>query len=88
MTTYTNESNAILEIIKKVGTDIVLATPLAAGKPNYFLNEIYNYAKSHSEVNLDICTALTLQKPKGKSDLEKRFIDLFNDYLYYSVQIL
>ncbi len=82
MTTYTNDAQAIQEIISRVGNDIVLATPLAAGKPNYFLNEIYRYAKEHQEIHLDICTTLTLQKPKGKSDLEKRFIQLFNDRIF------
>ncbi len=63
------------EVIAKVGKDIRLATPLGAGKANHLLNAFYDRAKSDAEISLTIYTALTLERPKGKSDLEKRFLE-------------
>ena len=72
-------------IIDKVGKDLVVGTPLAVGKPNHLLNALYNRAKTNPDLNLKIFTALTLDKPKGKSLLEKRFFEplaerVFGDY--------
>jgi acyl-CoA hydrolase len=68
-----------------VGKDLVVGTPLAAGKPNHLLNALYNRVKNNSDLNLKIFTALTLDKPKGKSLLEQRFFGpmserIFGDY--------
>lgn len=62
------------EILRTLGNRVVMATPLGAGKPNTLINEIYQRAKNDSTIQLTICTALTLEKPEGKSDLEKRFL--------------
>jgi acyl-CoA hydrolase len=70
------------QVIQKIGKKIVLGIPLGAGKPNHLVNSIYNKAKSDPSIHLTICTALTLQRPKGKSDLEQRFIDLFEDRIF------
>ena len=72
-------------IIDKVGKDLVVGTPLALGKPNHLLNALYNRVKNNPDLNLKIFTALTLDKPKGKSLLEKRFLGpmaerIFGDY--------
>ncbi len=73
------------KIIKKVGRNLVVGTPLAIGKPNHLLNALYDRAKNDPDLNLKIFTALTLDKPKGKSLLEKRFFEplaerVFGDY--------
>jgi len=73
------------QIIDKVGKDLVVGTPLALGKPNHLLNALYNRVKNDPDLNLKIFTALTLDKPKGKSLLEKRFLEpmaerIFGDY--------
>ncbi len=77
-------------IISQVGNNIVLAAPLGAGKANTLINSIYARAKKDSSLQLTILTALTLQKPQGKSDLEKKFYGplcqrIFGNYpdLYY-----
>ncbi len=72
-------------IIDKVGKDLVVGTPLALGKPNHLLNALYNRVKNNPDLSLKIFTALTLDKPKGKSLLEKRFLGpmverVFGDY--------
>jgi acyl-CoA hydrolase len=71
--------------IEKVGKDIVLGAPLAAGKPNHLMNAFYQEALENPSINLTIATALTLERPKGKSLLEKRFLEpmadrVFKDY--------
>lgn len=63
------------EVLAKVGKELRLATPLAAGKANHLLNAFYDRAKRDPEISLTIYTALTLERPKGKSDLETRFLE-------------
>lgn len=73
------------EAINILGKQIVIATPLAMGKPNCLLNAFYERAKQDPSVHLTIGTALTLEKPTGKSFLENRFVlpmveRVFGDY--------
>jgi acyl-CoA hydrolase len=56
-----------------------LATPLGLGKPNVLLNAIYAAAAQDASLTLDIYTALSLARPKPKSDLERRFLNPFLD---------
>jgi hypothetical protein len=69
-------------VIKRVGPDIRLATPLAAGKANHVLNSFYRHAQKDPHIRLTILTALTLERPKGKSLLEKRFLDPFVERVF------
>jgi acyl-CoA hydrolase len=62
------------QVIKHVGKDIKLGMTLALGKPCYIANEFYRRAKEDPEMKLAIITALPLEKPKGHSELEKRFL--------------
>lgn len=70
------------KVIKKVGNEIVLGTPLGAGKANGFINAIYKRVKANPTLKLTILTALTLEKPKGRSELEKRFLDPFAERVF------
>jgi acyl-CoA hydrolase len=70
------------KVIAKVGKKLVIGAPLGAGKPNVLLNTFYNRAKADSSIELIIYSALTLQKPQGKSDLEKRFMGPFAERLF------
>ena len=72
----------VLEVIKG---DIVLGIPLGVGKPNPFVNALYRRIKANPARRLRIITALSLQKPVGKSELEKHFLAplvtrVFEDY--------
>ena len=60
-------------VLSKLGSHIVLGTPLGIGKPNALLNALYRRAKADSSLKLDIITALSLNPPFGKSELEERF---------------
>ncbi len=80
-----NPEFIIDKVIEKIGKNLVVGTPLGAGKPNHLLNALYNRVKNNPDLNLKIFTALTLDKPKGKSLLEKRFLEpmaerVFGDY--------
>lgn len=60
-------------IFKNVKKNIHFATPLGLGKPNQLLNLIYRKVKSDPSYNLKISTALSLEIPHPKTDLEKSF---------------
>jgi acyl-CoA hydrolase len=62
-------------IIEKVGKTIVLALPLGLGKANHIANALYARAASDSSIRLTIFTALTLEPPRAKGELERRFLD-------------
>ena len=73
------------EALRRVGNKVVLALPLGIGKPNLIANEFFRRARADANLDLTIFTALSLRKPSGSSDLEKRFVDplaarLFGDY--------
>ncbi len=61
-------------IIEKVGKTIVLALPLGLGKANHIANALYAKAASDPSIRLTIFTALTLEPPRAKSELERRFL--------------
>lgn len=63
--------------IAHVGKRIVLAIPLGIGKPNQLVNAFFRRAQQDSTLSLKIITALTLEKPHGSSELERRFLEPF-----------
>lgn len=72
-------------IIKKVGKRIFLALPLGLGKANHIANALVQRAIEDKTVNLQIFTALTLERPELDSELKRRFFGpalnrLFGDY--------
>ncbi len=52
----------------------MIATPLGIGKPNQLLNAFYERACSDPGLELKIMTGLSLEKPQGANDLERRFL--------------
>ncbi|MFI4940017.1 MAG: acetyl-CoA hydrolase/transferase C-terminal domain-containing protein [Burkholderiales bacterium] len=82
---FDNTEDAIDAVLAAVGNRIVLGIPLGIGKPNHFVNALYRRVKECPAFHLKILTALSLEKPRGKSELEKRFLDpfvkrVFGDY--------
>jgi acyl-CoA hydrolase len=76
---------AVDRVLDSVTGDIVLGIPLAIGKPNPFVNALYRRIKGNPARKLRIVTALSLEKPVGKSDLERHFLEplvarVFEDY--------
>ena len=74
MRTFTDCDACVDAILDKLGKRIVLGTPLGIGKPNALLNALYRRAKADPTIQLDLVTALCLNPPTGKSELEERFL--------------
>ncbi|EJL86921.1 hypothetical protein PMI15_01260 [Polaromonas sp. CF318] len=82
-------AQAVEHVLATVEGDIVLGLPLGIGKPNPFVNLLYRRIKAMGgDANprrLKIITALSLEKPEGKSELEQNFLAplverVFRDY--------
>jgi acyl-CoA hydrolase len=65
-------------IVARVGKKIVLALPLGLGKANHIANALFARAAADRSIELRIFTALTLEKPRAKSALERRFLEPFS----------
>ncbi|MCL1865555.1 MAG: hypothetical protein FWF73_07070 [Spirochaetes bacterium] len=76
---------AVDAIIKYIGKDIQLGMTLGLGKPVFITNELYRRVKEDPEMTLSIITALPLEKPKGNSDLERRFLKPISERLFDGV---
>lgn len=74
---FSDVEELVDRIIEVVGKEIVLGAPLAIGKPISFINALYQRAKSDPSISLRIETGITLEKPVGKSQLEKNFLEPF-----------
>src|SRR5262245_13850180 len=61
-------------IIDRVGKSIVLALPLGLGKANHVANALFARAAADPTIRLHIFTALTLEKPRPRGELERRFV--------------
>ena len=80
--TYTDVESCVEAALTHVGTRICLGTPLGLGKANHIVNEFFRRARNDRNIDLRIFTALTLARPRWKSDLERRFIEPLNDRLF------
>jgi hypothetical protein len=66
-------------IIARIGKKIVLALPLGLGKANHVANALFARAAADASIDLRIFTALTLERPHGRSPLERRFLEPFSE---------
>ena len=76
---------AVDAVLDRISGPIVLGLPLGIGKPNPFVNALYRRIKANPARRLTFITALSLEKPVGKSDLERHFLEplvarVFGDY--------
>src|ERR1700755_441678 len=78
-----SDPDAIAEdIIRDVGTNLVVGLPLGLGKANHVVNALYARAVADRAISLTLFSALTLEKPKPNSLLERRFIMPVIDRLF------
>ena len=78
-----SDPEAIAEdIIRDVGTNLVVGLPLGLGKANHIVNALYARAAADRAINLTFFSALTLEKPKPENLLERRFIAPVIDRLF------
>lgn len=61
-------------VFDNIHGNIVLGIPLGIGKPNHFVNALYRRVKANPARKLKIITALSLEKPVGKTELEQNFL--------------
>jgi hypothetical protein len=78
-----SDPEAIAEdIIRDVGSNLVVGLPLGLGKANHIVNALYARAAADPAINLTFFSALTLEKPKPANLLERRFIAPVIDRLF------
>jgi len=82
---YDDAKKCVDEVISYIGKDICYAMTLALGKPVHFINELYSRAKKDPEIKLKIITALSLEIPKGNSELERRLMQPIVDRVFAGV---
>lgn len=81
-----NQIDACVDaILAHVPGDIILGIPLGIGKPNPLVNALYRRVRADTTRRMVIVTALSLEKPVGKSELEQHFLAplverVFEDY--------
>ncbi len=78
----TDADTCVDAVIARVGKRIVMALPLALGKPCHFVNALYRRVEADPELQLHIVTALSLNRPKAGSDLERRFLEPFLERIF------
>ncbi|OUR86792.1 hypothetical protein A9Q81_27830 [Gammaproteobacteria bacterium 42_54_T18] len=83
---FTTAESCVDDVINVVGKDIVLGLPLGLGKPNQLVNAFYQKVKNNPDLSLRIITALSLEKPRAKSEVEGKFLvpfveRVFGDYV-------
>ena len=71
---FTDPDVLAQSVIDAVGRKIVLGLPLGLGKANHVVNALFARAMADPSIKLHIFTALTLEPPKPKSELEARFL--------------
>jgi acyl-CoA hydrolase len=71
---FSSTERCVDEILARTGRRIVLGIPLGIGKPNALVNALYERARKERGLSLEIITALSLNPPRGASELEERFL--------------
>jgi len=69
----------VARVLDHAAGDLRLAAPLGLGKPNGLINALYAHAVRDAGFRLTLFTALSLERPRPKSDLERRFLGPFLD---------
>ena len=79
---YNDVKKSVDDVLDYIGNDISFAMTLALGKPVLFINELYRRAKEDRTIRLNIVTALALERPRMKNEIEKRFMGPLVDRIF------
>jgi acyl-CoA hydrolase len=79
---FADVESCVEATIGRIGRRIRLGTPLGLGKANHLVNEFFRRAREDPRLELRIFTALTLAKPRWKSELERRFVEPLAERLF------
>src|ERR1700733_12430945 len=71
---FSSPEAIVEDIIRDVGTNLVVGLPLGLGKANHIVNALYARAVADRSIRLTFFSALTLEKPHPSNLLERRFI--------------
>jgi len=74
---YKDAEKLAADIVSAVGHKIVAGLPLGIGKATHIINALYTLAEKDRTLELDILSALSLERPHASSALERRFLDPF-----------
>jgi acyl-CoA hydrolase len=77
---YTDLEQCVQALLDKVGNKVVIAGGF--GRPVHIFNELYRRAVADPGIELTIITGASFCRPRGSSDLEKRFLDPFVDRVF------
>src|ERR1700742_194737 len=79
---FSDPEAVVEDIIRDVGTDLVVGLPLGLGKANHIVNALYARAVADRSIRLTFFSALTLEKPRPSNLIERRFISPVIDRLF------
>ncbi len=79
---YTKPEECVEATLSRVGKHVVLGLPVAIGKPNGLVNSFVARALADPSIRLTIVTALSLRKPRGRSDLERRLVEPLSERVF------
>src|ERR1700761_6226524 len=71
---FSDPEAVVEDIVRDVGTHLVVGLPLGLGKANHIVNALYARAVADRSIQLTLFSALTLEKPRPSNLLERRFI--------------
>src|ERR1700742_3334755 len=79
---FSDPEAVVEDIIRDVGTRLVVGLPLGLGKANHIVNALYARAVASRSIRLTFFSALTLEKPHPSNLIERRFISPVIDRLF------
>ncbi|MFO0980792.1 MAG: acetyl-CoA hydrolase/transferase C-terminal domain-containing protein [Planctomycetota bacterium] len=79
---FDNVGDCVEATLARVGKRIVMALPLALGKPVPLVNEFFRRALHDPSIELEILTGLSLRLPAPASELERRFLEPFVERVF------
>ena len=74
--------DAVTALLARIDGPLKVGAPLGLGKPHRLLNTLYARFEADPSRTLSLYTALSLDPPRGRSLLEKRFLEPFVERLY------
>jgi acyl-CoA hydrolase len=77
---FTDLERCVEALIQKVGKKVVIAGGF--GRPAHIFNELFRRAVEDPSIQLTMITGASFARPKGGSDLEKRFLDPFVERVF------
>jgi len=77
---FSDLEQCVEALLGMVGKKVVIAGGF--GRPVHIFNELYRRAAADPSIELTIITGASFSRPRGSSDLEKRFLDPFVDRVF------